>query len=287
MKVTEKNIVMDSFLVEKLDLMIDRVVNHKFDNLLILDGMEGMGKSNLAFSIAYYLAQKSGREFNLKENVFFTIDDFLNCAIKTEKKVLLWDESCLGALASESYNKIQTKLLKLLMTARKKQHMYLFVIPKFYRLREAIIDRSVGLVHVYSPNQITRGRFAYYMKSSLEALYDYWKRTHKKGYKNFYSFLGTFSEALPKIVDEAEYDRMKDDAIATIGQEKPEESKKFKNIQDKLKALQYAFSMLPSQFPEIKQKELSSYLKTSERTLITWKKRGIDKEIGFEDDKNE
>lgn len=267
MKFTDKNYYIDKKLVEKLDLMVERVVKYKFDNLIIIDGKEGFGKSNLASSIAYYLAWKSGREFSIK-NLFFLIDDMIDFAVKTEKQVIWWDESALGGLSTESYSRMQIKLLKLLYVARKKQHFYIFVIPKYFSLRQVIVDRAVALIHTYSRDEVTRGRFAYYKSNKLEAMYEHWKKTRDKGYKKYYSFLGTFPETLPIILDEKEYDKLKDSAILTIGGSGDGESRQFKQVKDKLLKLQIAYSTIP-----LPQKELCKHAGIGLTTLKEWKSK--------------
>lgn len=266
MKYTDKQIYLDERLRTKLDLMVDRVVNHKFDNLIIIDGREGYGKSNLAAGISYYLAWKSKRPFSMN-NVFFLIDDMIDFAVKTEKQVIWWDEAALGGLALESYSRIQTKLLKLLYVARKKQHFYIFVIPKFYKLREAIVDRAIGLIHTYSRDEITRGRFAYYKNDSLEKMYQYWRKSRNKGYRGFYNFLGSFSESLPRVLNEKEYDKKKDGAILTIGEDNKVDDR-LNKINDKIIALQYAYATIP----DVKQKILAEHAHISTKTLQRWRK---------------
>ena len=211
-----KEISIDSYLAEKLDIMCERVTKHKFDNLLLIDGDEGYGKSNLAAVVASYVAYKTGRSMGNK-NVSFLADDLINHAVATKEQILWWDEAALGGLASESYSKIQIKLLKLLMVARKKQHFYIFVIPKVFKLKEGLVDRAVGLLHVYSRDSVTRGRFAYFRRENKDKLVEYWRQKKQKGYKMFFDKLGSFSEALPLVIDEKLYDEVKDKAILSVG----------------------------------------------------------------------
>lgn len=270
MKVTDKQFFIEKFLVEKLDLMCERVVKHKFDNLLIVDGSEGFGKSNLAAALSYYLAWKTNRAFSIN-NVFFLIDDMIDFAIHNKEQVVWWDEAALGGLASESYNKIQTKLLKLLMIARKKQHFYIFVIPKYFKLREGIIDRAIALLHVYSRDEITRGRFAYYRKQSKEKMYDYWRITKNNGYKRFPDYLGSFSKVLPLVIDEDEYEKRKDAAILSLGEKESPESKQIAKIRGELQRIKYFYATIPDKT----QKELAKHAGIGTTTLKSWKNKQI------------
>ena len=52
-KYTDREYYIDDFLVDKMDLAIERY-NHNRDSLFICDGSEGDGKSTMTFGLAYY-----------------------------------------------------------------------------------------------------------------------------------------------------------------------------------------------------------------------------------------
>ena len=194
------------------------------DNLLLIDGDEGDGKTNMSMLIAYYVAHTCNREFNLN-HVFFDLDELIAFAVKTKEQVIVWDEGALGGLASEWWNKNQKKFIKLMMVARKKKHFWIVNIPKFFKMNEYfVIDRSVGLVHVYMMGGITHGCFVYFNNIQKEKLWEDWKRTRVRSYKKWYSFTGRFVMFLGRdrfkdIIDEKEYDKKKDEAILSIDRE--------------------------------------------------------------------
>jgi hypothetical protein len=222
MRVTDKQYYMDTLLREKLDLMIYRMTKLKKDNLLLIDGDEGDGKSNMMTGIGYYIAYKTERSFNMK-NVFFNLDELTTYALKNKEKVIAWDEGALGGLAQEWWNKNQRKFIKLLMVARKRKHFFIICIPRFFKLNEYfVIDRSIGLVHVYMRNEIEHGRFVYYSRSQKEKLWEDWKKKRTRNYKKFYSFHGSFPATLPLILNEDEYEKKKDEAILSIDKETKE-----------------------------------------------------------------
>lgn len=219
--VTNKQYYLDPKLKEKLDLMIKRMEVGK-DNLLLIDGDEGDGKTNISMGIGYYVAHTCNRPFNL-ENIFFDLDKLIDFAIKTKEQVIIWDEGALGGLASEWWNKNQKKFIKLLMIARKRQHFWIVNIPKFFKLNEYfVIDRSIGLVHVYMRGGIEHGRFVYFNQTQKEKLWEDWRRTHIRSYKKWWSFHGSFVMFLEKyedIISDEEYNKKKDDAIMSIDKE--------------------------------------------------------------------
>lgn len=278
MKYTDKPFYMEEFLRVRLDLMCERVTKHKFDNLIIIDGPEGYGKSNLAAGVAYYAAWKTGRPWG-KQPAFFILDDMLNHATSTKEQVIWWDEAALGALASESYTQVQRKLLKLLMVARKKNHFYVFVIPKFFKLKGDIVDRAQALLHVYSRDDITRGRFVYYTKEQKERLFEHWQATRDKAYTKFYDFAGSFPEALPLVMDEKAYDDDKDKAILSINGKDDTHNKQI----DKLKAEIAKIKQLYASIPGKNQQELCLHAHIAKRTLQYWKKGENEEHIGQKD----
>ena len=264
-KKRDKPFYFEPKLARILDLMVQRMKS-KRDVVLLVDGHEGEGKSNIATYICGYVAQQTGRPFSV-DNVFFDIADMTKFAKQGKQKIILWDEGALGGLASDWWNKNQKLFVKLLMVARKKQHFFVICIPKFYKLNEYIAcDRSIGLVHVYSADNLERGRFTYYNDNKKDLLYDNWKRKHKKTYKYNYNFHGRFPEALPFIIDEDAYEKKKDQAIMDI--DKQEEKI------DKIKLkLQYGVSLLPTK-TNLTGVELSKHLKFGADTLSGWKNLG-------------
>lgn len=260
MIVTDKKISIDDRLLRKLDMMCDRTKKN-FDNVIICDGDEGLGKSNLTAGCAYYCAWKLGRPFTV-DNVFFEADTMINFASRTSDQVILWDEAALGGLASEWQNKFQKKLLKMLMIARKKRHIYFINVPKFFKLNEYIVlDRSIALLHVYSPDEIKRGTFVYYRKASKEKLYNEWRKKKRRNYKGTYDFNGRFGIYLPRVIDEDAYEAKKDKAImGLVGDD--EMSKK----EIELIKLKYRVSQLPFASKE----KLAPYLKVNRATVFNW-----------------
>lgn len=216
-RVTDLNFYMEDKLKEKLDLCIDRCTKQQLDNLIIIDGDEGIGKSTFAISCAYYVSHKTGRPFSV-DNVFFDLNKLFEFARTTKDQIIVWDEAALGGLSTDWRNQLQNTLIKLLMVARKKRHFFFFNIPKFFKLNEyLIVDRSIALVHIYARKEIEQGRFCYYKKSSKEKLFYDRIRTRQRNYKKYYDFHGSFPNILSQVIDEAEYDRKKDEAILSIG----------------------------------------------------------------------
>lgn len=268
---------MDKMLISILDLMIDRMTGkRKMDNLIIIDGDEGYGKSTFSAQIGNYVAEKTGRDFSVK-NFFFDINKMTDFATNNNEQVIIWDEAALAGLASEWYRKEQIKLIKLLMVCRKKRHFWIFNIPKFFKMNEyVVIDRAIGLVHVYARNEKELGRFVYYRKRRKSLLYDKWKKSHIRAYSKYTSFRGSFTSKFDGIIDEKTYDKMKDEAILSINKEKDKEK------EDRFKKKEWALKRKMVNFAKkkgLKGKEAYEGFEINKRSWYDWIKH-IEEEDG-------
>lgn len=225
MIVTDKQYHMEDNLVSKLDLMIKRMKGSD-DNIIAVDGDEGQGKTEFGIGVCYYISDKTGRSYDIS-NIFFDLDKLIKFASSTEEQIIHFDEAVLGLLATNWQNKIQQKFIKLVMVARKKKHFIVLIIPKFHRLPQYMIEeRCIALIHIYSKNNIHKGRFCYYTKKKTNMLYADWRKSKIKRYKEYRSFWGTFPIASKKVFTDEQnqaYEDKKDEAILLLG--KDDESK--------------------------------------------------------------
>ena len=281
--VTDLEYYLDPVLIKKLDIMIRRCTTNKTkkDALLINEGAEGEGKTNSSVAEAYYIKYKTGRPIHL----FFKLRNMINFAKNTEKKIIIWDEPGLDSLSTDQQNKLNKDLIRLLMAVRIKRHFFIFNLTKFYKFPEYIVvDRCLGLVHMYSRREVDPGRFVYIRKRSLEKLYTTYKSSRKRLYKKLKSFRGSFSDLLnPKnekfskmgVTVEGftnatlnDYEFEKNKAIGMIG-EVEKEKEKVNKEKIKLKQLRYLISQIK---PPIKTKEeLALALQVDTKRLREWK----------------
>jgi hypothetical protein len=142
-------------------------------------------------------------------------------------------------------------------------------IPKFFKLREyVILDRAIALVHVYARHETELGRFLYFTKKKKEKLYYWFKKTKRRDYKKFKSFNGSFSQALPLVLDEVEYDKKKDAAIMTLSKDK-----KTLKEEQLMKELQYRITRL-LQYDGLNEEIVTKELGISKHMLDKWKDIG-------------
>lgn len=209
--VTDKEFYIDDTLKWMCDLTIKRTKT-KWDNLIIIDGMERGGKTTMAKTIAYYIAHTKKIPFSV-DNAFFDQNELMNFATNNTEQIIIWDEAAIGGQSNQWYQTLQQKLNTMLMLTGKYRHTYIFIIPSFFRLnRYLAIDRSIALIHIYTPDLITRGLFSAYNTTQKNYIYNSYKKTESYG-KNP-SFRGRFTiKNTETIWDEEIYEKKKDEAI--------------------------------------------------------------------------
>lgn len=288
MIVTDLKYGLENRLLRKIDLMIARCEqkNPKKDALLISEGGEGEGKTNTSLAIAYYIKSKTKRDIHL----FFRLEGMIKFAQSTEEKIIIWDEPALDALKTDWYKKANEDLIRLLMVVRKKRHFFIFNFTKFYKFSEYIVvDRALGLIHMYSRKEIDPGRFVYIRKRMLEPLYNGYRTSKKRLYKKLSSIRGDFPEVLEKLLDKMnvtiegkanstfkDYDYMKDQVILSIGKAKPEDVERHSElIRTKQELLKLKIAISNVREPVKNLTELAEKMGYPPTTVSGWRVRSI------------
>lgn len=275
-KQTSKNISYDETLIRKLNVVVKRLKKTKQDCLILITGPEGTGKSTIASILVQYIAENTGRIFKPTcENVFFLPDIMLRTALTTEKQIIWWDEAALAGLAKEWQRKINLKLSKMLMTGRKKRHLYVFCIPKFFRLSEDTVDRAKFMIRTYENKRGKLGNFCFYKGKAVKAMYNEWRKTKKVRYGHYaqapYGFHGKFNDNLYDIIDENIYEAKKDEAIASIL--KDDVDKKDKNYKRFMRVFGYLSKLVEKIKKKYKltHKDALKLIEMPQKTYINWK----------------
>lgn len=276
MIVTDLKYYLDDVLVSKLDIMIKRVEAPLLEKDVVLscEGAEGEGKTNSSLAMAYYVKYKTGRDIHL----FFRLKSLIEFAKNNTHKIIIWDEPALDFLSTDHYKEMSKDLIRLLMTSRINRHFFIFNFTKFYKFSEYIVvDRAIGLLHMYSRNEVEAGRFVYIKKRNLEHLFNAYRSSKKRSYKIFASFRGNFTridnlfdqmgliiEGKPDCTLE-EYRLLKKDSIESIGSK----DKAFDKSLNNLNKLKSRIGYLT--FPIMSQELLAKALGTTSRSIQRWK----------------
>lgn len=204
---------MDQYLIDNLEVL-KKAVAKKWDGIVMVDGIEGSAKTTLVGACAYYLDPNYGID-----SVVFTQDQFFKM-VDTAKagSVIHWDEFIFGGLSTEALNKVQNALIKKMTTIRKKRLYIFLVMPWFFMMRPYFaVGRSRCLIHTYTPDGISRGRFKFYSFAKKQKLYHIGKKEYRYTIKP--NFIGRFTDTFGMFWDEKDYEKKKDEAIESLSKE--------------------------------------------------------------------
>jgi hypothetical protein len=190
-----------------------------WDAVVLIDGIEGSGKSSLAFILALEL----DKSFCL-ERIVFTPEQFLKAVDEAQAgEAIVWDEFITGGMSTEFITLIQRTLTKKMTMIRKKNLYIIWVMPYFFMVgRYFAVARSRMLLHAYTPDGISRGVYHHYN-------YERKKRMFFRGRREFdycvpYSNKGKFYDFFKyhnNVIDPEAYEAKKDEAIHSL--DKPKE----------------------------------------------------------------
>jgi hypothetical protein len=277
---TDKKIPFNREFIRKMDLMIERITqkNPKLDAVFQNEGGEGLGKTTFSVAQGYYISYKTGIPFSEK-NVFLDIKKAIDFAKDTEKQIIIFDEPAKGVLKMQWRTQLQQNLIELLMLSRKKRHFMIFNFVKFYKFNEYIVvDRCLGMAHLYERRDRKGYAFAYIPRSRLEDLYNDAVKKHQRNYFKHSVFTGEFPDVLNpdkkyNLLDKFDYeayDKEKDRVISSIGEQKPEE----KVIDERAIRVKIVQEMKKN-CPKLTFKQLSEMLGVGKTTIERYLKGDI------------
>ena len=213
-KIKGKEVEFDQYLYDNL-MDVKDMIKDKFDGVILFDGMEGSGKSELAAQCCIVMDNKfSDADF------FYTVEQFEEwLETAPPGKAGLWDEFVLAGLSTEALSKMQNLIIKKFTMIRKKALFIALVIPYIFMLRKYFaVARTRCLVHVHTVGKY-RGYFKFYTYSQKTYIYNYGAKTWLYSPKVVPAFEGRFRAWSQDFINDIEVQKKKDAAIESVGEE--------------------------------------------------------------------
>lgn len=257
-------IYMDSKLKTKLDI-VKRMINKNWDCVIMIDGIEGSGKSTLGQLIAYYLTDE---ELSVDNFCAGSQDAVEKLGTMPDKSVLVMDEGSLLFMAREAMKREQVTLMKIINVIRQKNMVLIIIAPSFFELNKTIsVSRSRFLLHVYTDKQLNRGRFAYYSQKKKQVLYSIGKKRFNSYARPKADFVGKFINFQP-LGDE--YDKVKKKSLMeSLTVDKPKTENDLR--------IEWMTQFILDNENQMTQKQIADLLKISVSSLKRYKKEGLKK----------
>jgi hypothetical protein len=232
-RATDRKLLYDENILPNLYTEKKRVIKYDNDSCILVTGAEGVGKTTGAAAIAYYMGyskKTNTSNFNL-DYIVFNMEQLREAVNKAKKgQVIMIDEFVLMALSTDALSSMQKDLIKLFVTHRFKNLIYIMIIPSIFMLGSYFAThRTSCLIHFYSPDRIQRGFYRFYNMPEKSNMYNYGKQN--KTYKNAkYSFDGRFFiKSISEVgINKEEYEKKKNEAVSAIGNDEDKGSTKAK-----------------------------------------------------------
>jgi hypothetical protein len=242
---------LDGYLKSKLD-NVKHIITKNWDCVILIDGKERAGKSTLGFICAWYLSNEQITINNLAKN---TDDAIAKIQTLPDKSVLFIDEGSLSFSSKDAMRTEQKKIMKILDVVGQKNLTIIIILPSFFELSKAIAcRRSKFLLHVYTDEQLERGRFTYFGEKKKRILYEVGKKNYGSYDYPEADFIGRFIDFKTPFFEE--YLKLKRDTlmIALNEDTKPKESQRHIKQRDWLIRLIYQNGWM-------KQQQIADFLK--------------------------
>lgn len=264
----KKEPYLDGWLIKKLD-NVKRIIKKGWDCVILVDGIEGVGKSTLGQSIGWYINHKKLETKNISEN---SQDAITKLEKLPNKSVLIIDEGSLLFSSKDAMTKEQKNIIKILQVIRQKNMCLIIVAPSFFDLNKYIaVERSRFLLHCYTDKELNRGRFSYFGEKKKRRLY-------QMGKKNFNSYAKPKADFLGRFGDYdffgQEYKDMKVKNLMETFKQKKQEP----HLDKVVKIVGY----IKERYPDLTSEKIGEVLGVSRRTIHTYlaQYRGEKREIG-------
>lgn len=173
----------------RLKVYPDLMKNDK-DNVFIVDGGEGTGKSKFADILGAHAGLHMNSDYNIG-CVCLSPEEFRTRIQDCPKRsVVIYDEAHRGMGSRRALSEINNILVDLMMEMRQKNLFVLIVMPTFFMLdKYAALFRTKGLFHVYEKDR-KRGFWCFFNEKNKLRLfvvgkkllnYNVMKRPHYRG----------------------------------------------------------------------------------------------------------
>jgi hypothetical protein len=209
--------ITDGYLIKNMDAVVLRS-KKGLPTYIIVSGPTRSGKTTLSMQCAYYVANKLGKNFNIN-NVYFDAEKLRESAKGNKNAVYLLDEAAFNMMGQDWQRKEQRNMIKYMMTAAKYAPVFFICIPLLEKLSASVIEdqHTRGLETYLSKNLVQRSakilthdQLVYRWEALRRR--EYWKLRKNNGIR------AKFNKQL-SFMDMEKYEKMKDNAIDSIGKE--------------------------------------------------------------------
>jgi len=251
----------DGYVANIIEIFRQRHKN-KLDNVVVVTGKEGSGKSSFAIGLCHGYAHLQGAEFSVSD-ITFSAQEFLNRATHRKNGIILYDEAVQGLMGAQWQNKTQQLIIQALMMARKNGNLYVLCIPSFEYLAKYVASERTFVMFEAYMQKYQRGFVKIFPQNMLKTMYHLAKTRSNKKLKA--PRVARFADHSHKVIDKEAYELKKDKAIQLLTE----------SLGDEMSKHELRFLKLVNAL-QIKSEALAQACEVSGRTARRIKKKAKD-----------
>jgi len=178
----EVDFTIDSYLFNILKEMKIRADN-KLDNVIIITGKVGSGKSNIGDGIAGVWQRLFFKKDYTLDMVHFSADSVVKATDREDNinDVIKYDEAIIGGSGRAVMSAEGQRLKEALITKRRKGHLWIFITDEIKELNQKIVTRCNLLIDVNyykdkrQKNYYRKGKYKIFSHKEAVKIYDLMK----------------------------------------------------------------------------------------------------------------
>jgi len=222
--------------IKDLAETIDRMQDNKFDCIIFVTGLRGLGKSTLS----YKLASRIKAPFNPERDIAYKRDDVVRLLAKKKRGVIFADELVNVAFNRDFYEQEQKQLIKALNMYRDSCNVFIGCIPffatmdtqlqKLCKIRIDVVRRGVAIIQTQIHSMYTSDPWDVRNNQKVERK---WVGRKNPKYSQFSTYRGILRFNDLREDQRIKYERIKQEKRNKIfkeGEEPPEAKSRYSNL---------------------------------------------------------
>lgn len=194
----KEGIYIDQILFEKV-MNVKKIISKGWDCICLVDGPRRGGKSTIATLMAYVY---SNGKMSVNNYARGTEDASERIKELPDESPLIIDEGSLVLSSKDVLAKEQKKLMKIIDVCGQKNLFLIVVLPFIFELNFSIVSKARFFVHIYTDENLNRGRFGYWGEKKIAFLYSVGKKNYYSYSKPEADFIGKYTDFRPPFYKE-------------------------------------------------------------------------------------
>ena len=163
--------------LKNVKFALEGAQNNEFDNIVMIEGNRGVGKSTLAYKLSKKLKIKS--PFKPRRDIVYSREDVIRALANSRHGIIFADEMINVTYKRDFFEADQKKLIKALNMYRDSCNTFICCVPRFSsldtdmqelcKLRFVVVSRGIAIIHMPLTTTFTKDKWDIYRNMKIES----------------------------------------------------------------------------------------------------------------------